>query len=134
MIELLLKAGADVNAQAPDGETLLMTAARTGSAPAHQGAGRPWRHVNVARTPGWSETRADVGGGREPRRGRARRCSSSAPTSNARSKVLSFPEFSWITSGMVSTVLPRGGWTPLMYAARQSAIDAARRWPMAAPI
>ena len=27
---------------------------------------------------------------------------------------------------MVSTALPRGGWTPLMYAARQGAIDGAR--------
>ena len=32
---------------------------------------------------------------------------------NKKSKVLSFPEFKWTTSGMVSTALPRGGWTPL---------------------
>jgi ankyrin repeat protein len=45
---------------------------------------------------------------------------------DARSKTLQFPEFKWITSGMVSTSLPRGGWTPLMYAARQNAPAAAR--------
>ena len=45
---------------------------------------------------------------------------------NLRSKVLQFPEFKWTTSGMVSTALPRGGWTPLMHAARQGSLDAAR--------
>ena len=43
---------------------------------------------------------------------------------NAKSKVLSFPEFKWTTSGMVSTALPRGGWTPLMHAARQGSLEA----------
>jgi len=43
---------------------------------------------------------------------------------NAKSKLLSFPEFKWETSGMVTTILPRGGWTALMYAAREGAIDA----------
>jgi ankyrin repeat protein len=43
----------------------------------------------------------------------------------AKSKLLSFPEFKFETSGMVVTVLPRGAWTPLMYAARDGAIDAA---------
>ena len=46
---------------------------------------------------------------------------------NAKSKVLSFPEFKWSTSGMVSTALPRGGWTPLMHAARQGALEAGTR-------
>src|SRR5436190_905212 len=41
-----------------------------------------------------------------------------------KSKLLSFPEFKFETSGMVVTVLPRGGWTALMYAARDGAIDA----------
>src|SRR5207237_6366021 len=40
------------------------------------------------------------------------------------SKLLNCPEFKFETSGMVVTVLPRGGWTPLMYAARDGAIDA----------
>ena len=43
---------------------------------------------------------------------------------NLKSKVLQFPEFKWVTSGMVSTALPRGGWTPLMHAARQGSLDA----------
>ena len=48
----------------------------------------------------------------------------SAPTRTSAVKLLSFPEFKWETSGMVVTVLPRGGWTPLMYAARDGAADA----------
>ena len=35
--------------------------------------------------------------------------------------VLEFPK-----SGGPNTPFPRGGWTPLMYAAREGAIDAAR--------
>ena len=35
---------------------------------------------------------------------------------NARSTVLALTPFKWATSGMASTTLPRGGWTPLMYA------------------
>jgi ankyrin repeat protein len=45
---------------------------------------------------------------------------------NARSELLKFPEFKFITAGMVTTSLPRGGWTALMYAARQGSRDAAQ--------
>src|ERR1019366_10493785 len=45
---------------------------------------------------------------------------------NARSTVLGLTPYKWVTSGMVSTTLPRGGWTPLMYAARQNSMQAAR--------
>ena len=45
---------------------------------------------------------------------------------NEQSKLLDFPEFKFETSGMVVTMLPRGGWTALMYAARDGAADAVR--------
>jgi ankyrin repeat protein len=44
---------------------------------------------------------------------------------NTRSSVLALAPFKWVTSGMVSTMLPRGGWTALMHAARQNATGAA---------
>jgi ankyrin repeat protein len=44
---------------------------------------------------------------------------------NARSKELSFPEYRYETNGMAVFQLPKGGWTALMYAARQNAMDAA---------
>jgi uncharacterized protein len=44
---------------------------------------------------------------------------------NARSKVLNFPEYRYETNGMAVFQLPKGGWTALMYAAREGAIAAA---------
>ena len=77
------KAGANPNEASPEGETVLMTAARTGKVPAVERAaegrrGRE-RHGDMARRDG-----ADVGGGREPRRGGHGCCRSAAPTSIAR--------------------------------------------------
>ena len=43
---------------------------------------------------------------------------------NARSKELSFPEYRYETNGMAVFQLPEGGWTALMYAARQNAMEA----------
>ncbi|HVZ19921.1 MAG TPA: ankyrin repeat domain-containing protein, partial [Vicinamibacterales bacterium] len=43
---------------------------------------------------------------------------------NARSKELSFPDYRYETNGMAVFQLPKGGWTALMYAARQNAKDA----------
>src|SRR5436190_13779442 len=43
-----------------------------------------------------------------------------------KSNLTTFPEFKFITSGMVTTSLPKGGWTALMHAARQGSTDAAR--------
>ena len=48
---------------------------------------------------------------------------------NARSRLLDVPRR---RNGQ--SVLPLGSWTPLMYAARQGALEAARRWRRSAPI
>ena len=65
---------------APTGEPVLMTAARTGNAEAVQAARRPRRRRERARAV-VRRDRADVGGGREPRRRRCGRWSRPAPTS-----------------------------------------------------
>ena len=44
---------------------------------------------------------------------------------NIRSKELSFPDYRYETNGMAVFQLPKGGWTALMYAARENAMDAA---------
>ena len=44
---------------------------------------------------------------------------------NARSKELNFPEYRYETNGMAVFQLPKGGWTALMYAARENAANAA---------
>ena len=46
---------------------------------------------------------------------------------NARSKELSFPEYRYETNGMAVFQLPKGGWTALMYAARQNAKESVAR-------
>ena len=124
MIELLLKSGADPNAALPEGETVLMTASRTGNPAAiktllsHDAKVNAKEHTMGETALMWAAAenhpeavKALIEGGAEI---------------NARSTVLSLAPFKWVTSGMVSTTLPRGGWTPLMYAARQNSTDAAR--------
>ena len=44
---------------------------------------------------------------------------------NLHSKVWNFPEYKYETNGMAVFQLPRGGWTALMFAARQNAKEAA---------
>src|SRR5437867_7339804 len=45
---------------------------------------------------------------------------------NARSAKTSFPEQTFSIAGMLTTYLPQGKWTPLMYAARDNALESAR--------
>lgn len=124
MLELLIRAGAEPNTALPEGETVLMTAAHTGNPDAVQlllshGADPNVKEKSLGETAlMWAaaENHADV----------VRLLVAAGAEMNAHSNVLHLAPFKWVTSGMVSTKLPRGGWTPLIYAARQGAIDAAR--------
>ncbi len=117
LVKLLLEHGADPKHALPHGETPLMAAARAGDAESIR------LLVGAGADPNASETslgetaliwaagedhaeaiRALVTGGADP---------------NAHSRVLDVPEMKWQQVGMVSTRLPVGGWTALMYAARQ---------------
>ena len=51
---------------------------------------------------------------------------------NARSKALTFQKDRFGLEGVL-TILPRGNWTPLMYAAREGAVTRRARWPRPAP-
>lgn len=124
MIETLLKAGADPNATLPTGETALMTAARTGKPDAlsmllAHGAKPNEREHRFGET-------AMMWAAAENNGAAIRVLADGGGDLNAKSKLTEFPEFKFLTSGMVITALPRGGWTPLMYAARQGAADAAK--------
>ncbi|HET9942396.1 MAG TPA: ankyrin repeat domain-containing protein, partial [Terriglobia bacterium] len=124
MIEVLLKAGADPNATLPTGETALMTAAHTGKPDA----------ISMLLTHGAKPNERDIRFGEtammwaaaENNAAAIRVLADGGGDLNAKSRLMEFPEFRFLTSGMVITALPKGGWTPLMYAARQGSIDSAR--------
>jgi ankyrin repeat protein len=122
MLDLLLEAGADPNAALPDAQTALMTAARTGVPAAIKTLAAHGARVNAAEQ--WQGQTALMWAAHQNHAEAVRTLVALGADPNARSKELSFPEFKWETSGMVVTILPRGGWTALMYAARDGAIDA----------
>jgi ankyrin repeat protein len=136
LLESLFKSGADTksaDAALRDGRTLLMLAARTGSANAvklllaHGGA------VNASESR--TGTTALMWAASEKRAEAVRVLVAAGASVDARSKVTAYPHtppgvigdaleegYSYVGQ----TVLPRGGWTALMYAARQGALDAAK--------
>jgi uncharacterized protein len=124
MLDTLLAAGADANATLPEGETVLMTAAHTGNVDALKVLLAHHADVN-AKEKSLGET-ALMWAAAENHPGAVATLISADASINAKSTVLALTGYKWVTSGMVSTTLPRGGWTPLMYAARQNSLEAAQ--------
>jgi len=122
MVAALLKAGANPNSALPEGETALMTAARTGNVDSIKLLAETGAKVDAKEQ--WQGQTALMWAASQNNAGAVKALIALGADKNERSKLLSFPEFKWETSGMVVTVLPRGGWTPLMYAARDGAADA----------
>jgi len=123
LVALLLKHGADAAKALPHGETALMAAARAGDAEsvhllldAHLDPNaREATQGETALMWAAAENHADtirvlVAGGADP---------------NLASNALDLAPMDWLQIGMVSTVMPVGGWPPLLFAARQNATDAA---------
>lgn len=124
MTELLLSHGADAMASMPHGETPLMAAGRAGDAELVRLLLAAGADPNASETKHgetalmWAAAenhpdtiRALVEGGANP---------------DQQSKPLELAPMEWVQIGMVSTVLPVGGWSALMYAARENSADAAR--------
>ena len=125
MIEALLKAGADPNARLAEDQTILMAAARAGNPAAVKMLLDHGADVN-AKERVLGET-ALMWAAMEDHADAIKLLVARGADINAQSDKTTFPKFKF-GDGIVArtTILPRGGWTPLMYAARQGAMNAAR--------
>ena len=125
IVEALVQAGADVNAVLPQGQTALMMAARAGHVEAvdvllSHGADPQAREHVLGET-------ALIWAAAENHPGVIKALVARGADVNRASNPLTFPrtEFGDGKSGRL-TVLPRGSWVPLIYAARQNASAALR--------
>ena len=136
LIELLLKAGASVKtaeARLPEGQTLVMHAARTGDIASLKALITGGSHVNARETR--TGTTAAIWAATVNRADAVRVLAEAGADLNVLSKVTSYPhtQNGVLLSGLEEgysyvgqTVLPRGGWSAAMYAAREGAVDATR--------
>jgi ankyrin repeat protein len=124
VIDALLTAGADANAATLEGEPVIMTAARTGAVDALKSLIARGANVN-AREKWFGETAA-MWAAAENHSDAIRVLAEAGADLNARSTVLEAPVLEFPRSGGPNSPLPRGGWTALMFAARDGSIDAAR--------
>jgi len=123
IVDLLLAHGAQAQAVVSRGQTILMTAARAGSVDVVARLIAKGADVN-AREDQQGET-ALMWAASENHAGVVRLLVSKGADVGARSKTLSFPQDRFGLEGVL-TILPRGNWTALMYAARDGATDAAQ--------
>lgn len=136
LIDLLLKSGARVKAAEstlPEGQTLVMQAARTGSVDGVKRLAAAGSDVNARETR--TGTTALVWAATSNRAEAVRALVEAGADPNIQSKVTNYPHtqngvlLSGVEEGVSyvgQTVLPRGGWSAVMYAAREGAADAAR--------
>jgi ankyrin repeat protein len=124
VIEALLAAGADANTMTEEGEPVIMTAARTGKVDAL----KPLiaRGANVNAREKWFGETAVMWAASENHADAIRVLAEAGADLNAKSTLLDAPVLEFPRSGGPNSPLPRGGWTALMFAARDGAIDAAR--------
>jgi ankyrin repeat protein len=115
----LLEAGADPNAVLPEGETILMTAARTGPPALLQLLLD--RGASLAAREKWYGESALAWAVAENHAEAVRVLLQHGADVNVRSALLEFPR-----RRTGQSVLALGSWTPLMYAARENALEAAR--------
>lgn len=120
----LLKAGADPNTTTAAGEPVLMTAARTGRVGAIARLIAAGADVNARER--WFGETALMWAAAEDHGDAVRALARAGADLNARSRLLDAPVLEFPRSGGPNSPFPRGGWTALMYAARQGAVEGAR--------
>jgi ankyrin repeat protein len=123
LVEMLLAAGADANTSLPQGETVLMTAARTGSPQAVKALLDHGAKVD-AKDDRLGETALMWAAAHNHPEVIRLLIAHGAPV-DSRSTPLEYAKDRFGLEGVL-TILPRGSWTPLMYAAREGAVEATR--------
>ncbi len=124
MIERLLKAGADPNARSAEGETALMSAARTGSVESAKALIDHGADVNAREQ--WLGQTALMWAVAENHPAVVDLLIAHGADVNARSTVREEKvKNKWFTANVVSAP-PKGGLTPLLYAARQNSLEAGK--------
>ena len=124
MIEALLDGGADPNAVLGEGETPLMTAARTGNAAAVRLLAVRGAHVNA--TEAWRGQTALMWAAAENHEAVARLLIELGADVNVRSTHYEFPALTGGNGGIIHD-RAEGGLTALMFAARQGSIETTER-------
>ena len=123
VVEALIEAGVDVNARLPQGQTALMMAARAGHVEAINVLLSRGADVN-AREQVLGET-ALIWAAAENHADAIKALVARGADVNGRSNPLKFPQEEYGDGKSARlTVLPKGNWVPLMYAARQNATTA----------
>lgn len=122
MLELLLDAGASASAATTEGETLLMTVARTGAVDAADVLLA--RGADVDAREHWHGQTALMWAAAQCHAPMAERLLERGADVDARSNVEEWAR--QVTAEPRAKWLPRGGLTPLMFAAREGCVDAAR--------
>jgi ankyrin repeat protein len=125
VLQALLEAGADPHTVSPGGDTVVMTAARSGNANALKvllahGA------TNVDAKEGWLGESALMWAAAENHALVVQMLIEAGADVDARSNPTPFPRVSPPVENLITMTFARGGWTPIMYAARQGALAAAR--------
>jgi ankyrin repeat protein len=124
IVSLLLESGADPDTASPEGETALMTAAKAGNPGSVVALLDHGADVNSKEH--WFNETALMWAAAENHAEVTRTLIDHGADINARSAQQEFARFRFNLATMVNTVLPRGGLTALMLAARQGGVETAR--------